>query len=123
MALRKGAPLFAGGPTLFGMPELQLHQPSITDDDIAANQGYVRATLHQRLEDVWATCAPHLDGSLDRPDPRMAELGLRTIKESRDLWKLGQVVQAAPDTSGLTPREVAIAKAKKDLLELEARQG
>lgn len=103
------------------MTELNLRRAGIDDDEIARNQPVVRAELHRRLEDLYAACEPHIDGTAGKPDPRMLELGLRVVKEQADLWKLGHLVQAAPAEAEVTPREVALAKAKQDLLELEAR--
>ena len=95
---------------------------AITEEDLAQAQPEIRAIVHDRLEDVWAFCAPHLTGDVDKPDPRMAELALRTLRELGSLYRLGQAQAAAVAESGATPREIALAKIAEDMLSLEAKR-
>jgi len=95
---------------------------SINEDDLAQAQPAIRALVHDRLEDVWAFCEPHLSGEADRPDPRMAELALRTLRELASLYRLGQAQPLAVAESAMTPRELAMIKIREDMTALEAKR-
>lgn len=105
------------------MGEIVLNRAQITDDDLAMGQPAIRAVVHERLEAIYAICEPHIRGDAPRIDPRMVEMGMKATKELKDLWQLNKMLQPTAAADDLTPREIAIAKAKADLLELEARQG
>lgn len=75
--------------------------PSLGDEELSAQAPMVRAELVKRLEQIWKTCSPHIDGSLPRPDPRYIEAGLRVLDRLTNLYRLNQPARGGeepPDT-------------------------
>ena len=63
------------------MNMIPVGMPEITEDHIQADQGRVRALVIHRYEQLWAAVAPHLDpDSVERPDPRMLQIGLHVLR-------------------------------------------
>jgi len=91
----------------------------IRDEEIHESAPLVRALLVERYEKLWATCEPHVDGSLGKPDPRFVEAGIRVCDRLAKLYRLDQPVPGADQPQGdLVPtRELVLAR----LRELEDR--
>lgn len=77
---------------------------SISDTDLAKDQGRMRALIALRLEALWAGCAPFIEARTDpesgivlKPDPRFLETGLRVL---RDLGRLYRVDAPASQDPG-----------------------
>ena len=104
------------------MTDLELADSSgIGEEQIAVSAPMVRALLVQRLEQVWATCEPHVTGVV-KPDPRFIEAGIRVLDRLERLYRLTAPITAPDqgvnaDTGQL--RELALSQ----LRELEARIG
>lgn len=101
----------------------------ISEDDIAANQGRVRALLIQRYEQLYGRVKVRVDederqteGS--RPmDPRFLELGVRILKEISGLYRLGRQVtlpedEPDPEVAAVDRRTLVEAQ----LTELESKR-
>lgn len=103
--------------------ELEPRPPGITDEDLSSQAAFVRGLLVQRLEQIWSTCAPHVNGSIAdeglRPDPRFVEAGLRVLDRLAKLYRLdAPVPQSQEQDSGrVEPAELVSSQ----LRELEAR--
>ena len=95
------------------------HSRGIRDEEIHESAPLVRALLVERYEKLWATCEPHVDGSLGKPDPRFIEAGIRVCDRLAKLYRLDQPVpgQDKPQGDLVQASELAL----KALLELEAR--
>lgn len=91
----------------------------IGEEEIAASSPMVRALLVQRLEQVWATCAPHVTGEV-KPDPRFIEAGIRVLDRLERLYRLSAPVPALNLPSGAGTDELR-ALAIDQLAEIEAR--
>lgn len=105
--------------------DLDLSGPrQIGDEELADAAPRVRALVLERLEQVWATCAPHVDGTLaragERVDPRFVEAGIRVLDRLAKLYRLDspQVTETRVD-SVVDP--VALVEAQ--LAEISARMG
>ena len=65
------------------------HVPrGIGDEQLSTNAPLVRALVVERLEMLWRTCQPYLDGSGGRPDPRFVESGIRVLDRLMRLYRL-----------------------------------
>jgi hypothetical protein len=103
------------------------HVPAIreiTEEQLAEDQPRVRALLLQRLERTWDWVQARLDDDAEgtRPlDPRVAEIGLRVIKEEAGLYRLGRPLPVVEEEDDqfvvLDPRELML----KQLVDVEAR--
>lgn len=102
-----------------------LTMPTVGEKEIQDSQDAVRALILHRLEQIWRTVEPHVDGSRTEegwsPDVRFVEAGIRCLDRLALLYRLKDpargdqgVVEASVDA-----REVAL----KSLLEVEARMG
>ncbi len=95
----------------------------ITDEDLSNQASFVRGLLVQRLEQIWSTVAPHVDGTLAeeglRPDPRFVEAGIRVLDRLAKLYRLDQPVKGEDDHARITVDPVALVAS--GLKELEAR--
>ena len=60
----------------------------IGDEQLSTNAPLVRALVVERLEMLWRTCQPYLDGSGGRPDPRFVESGIRVLDRLMRLYRL-----------------------------------
>lgn len=96
----------------------------ITDEDLARQAAFVRSLLVTRLEQIWATIAPHVDGTIydrdEKPDPRFIEAGIRVLDRLSKLYRLEQPVRADdPDEARIKVDPAALVSSA--LKELEAR--
>lgn len=99
--------------------------PEITDDHITRDQGRVRALVIHRYEQLWAAVAPHLDpDSVERPDPRMLQIGLHVLRGLEREYRLERsaVVEVVEDDMVDEARTRALVTAALDQLEA-ARKG
>lgn len=97
--------------------------PGIRDEEITESAPAVRALIVTRLEQIWSTIQPHVDGSRAedgwQPDVRFVEAGIRCLDRLAKLYRLDQPVAANPlagDVAADTRDLVA-----KNLEELEGR--
>lgn len=61
----------------------------IGDEQLSTNAPLVRALVVERLEMLWRTCQPFMDGSAGiRPDPRFVESGIRVLDRLMRLYRL-----------------------------------
>lgn len=96
----------------------------ITDEQVADSGPRVRALLVQRLEQVWSVIEGHVNEHLDgtRPvDPRMLEIGLRTVKEVKDLYRLAKP-QVASEEEDEDPQQAALDRRSLVLMQIEAAE-
>lgn len=102
-----------------GLPSL----PGITDEHIRRSGPAVRKLLLDRLEMIWRTVEPHVDGSRQedgwQPDVRFVEAGIRCLDRLAKLYRLDQPVPADPSAgdASVDQRELA----RRGLDELEGR--
>jgi len=102
------------------MNEITQGDYGIGEEEVAGSAPMVRALLVQRLEQVWAVCSPHVDGTFPKPDPRFIEAGIRVLDRLAKLYRLDSPLTAAATGDldpVLTQREAAVAQ----VVELEAR--
>lgn len=90
----------------------------IGEDELGESAPLVRALVVSRLEMIWRTCQPHVDGSAGRPDPRYVEAGIRVLDRLMRLYRLD-----APQTHDEGPTEASgtAALVESQLAELEQR--
>ena len=100
--------------------------PEITDENLAEAAPRVRALLVGRYEEVWDRVKVRIieDQAGTRPlDPRFLEIGLRALKETAAIYRLGRpapVAEEAEDpTITATDRAALVLQA---LEELEAKR-
>ncbi len=97
---------------------MEANLPGIRDEDLARDAPYMRYLVAKRLEQIWAACEPHLDGSAPRPDHRYVETAARVTVHLARLYRLdAPSVAAVPET---TPQDTALMVESR-LRELEAR--
>src|SRR4029450_6644579 len=91
----------------------------IRDEEIHESAPLVRALLVERYEKLWATCEPHVDGTLGKPDPRFIEAGIRVCDRLSKLYRLDQPMpgQDRAEVDLVAASDLAL----NALLELEAR--
>lgn len=99
--------------------------PGITDEHLRASAPYVRKLLLDRLEMIWSTVEPHVNGSRQEegwsPDVRFVEAGIRCLDRLAKLYRLDQPVPADPGAQDASTDQRELAR--RGLDELEARQG
>lgn len=105
------------------MSSVSVHGPGLGDDDLARQAAFVRALIVQRLEQIWSTVAPHVDGRLledgIRPDPRFVEAGIRVLDRLAKLYRLEAPVRGEDDPSTVKVNPATLVAGQ--LAELEAR--
>lgn len=107
--------------TVTGMSELDKADGyGIGEEEIAGSAPMVRALLVQRLEQVWATCEPHVTGVV-KPDPRFIEAGIRVLDRLERLYRLSAPT-TAPDAALGADTETLRALAEEQLAAIEAKQ-
>lgn len=100
-----------------------LSLPQIGDEEIHASQAAVRALVVHRLELIWRTVEPHVDGSRQEegwsPDVRFVEAGIRCLDRLAAVYRLRDPQRQDPggQEAGQDAREVA----ERALLEVEER--
>lgn len=98
--------------------------PGITDEHIRASGPAVRKLLLDRLEMIWSTVEPHVDGTRQEdgwsPDVRFVEAGIRCLDRLARLYRLDQPVAADPGHADASAdqRELVL----RGLDEIEARE-
>ena len=101
------------------MSELTPTWPGITDEDIGDKAPIVRSLVVERLEQIWAACAPHITPQEGvRPDPRYIEAGIRVLDRLSRLYRLDHPgVSAPPVVSGTD----LVAEVEQALSAIEAK--
>lgn len=96
--------------------------PGITDEDLHRQASFVRGLLVQRLEQIWTTVAPHVDGTVAeeglKPDPRFIEAGIRVLDRLAKLYRLDSPIRADEDTARIRVDPAVLVG--NQLAELEA---
>lgn len=103
--------------TMDGVPEL--HGKGIGDEQVAESAPLVRALVVQRLERMWSTVEPHVDGTAGKPDPRFLEAGIRITDRLIRLYRLDLPVPS--QDAGEGDRVPMIDLVQRGLAELEQR--
>lgn len=99
--------------------DLDLTGRGIGDTEIHDSAPLVRALLVQRLEKLWRTLEPYVDGELHKPDPRFLEAGIRVLDRLERIYRLTQPVPQSQELQGdLIPVAQLV---QQDLAALEAR--
>lgn len=97
--------------------------PGISEEEVGRQAAIVRGLVVQRLEQIWRTVAPHVDGTVledgFRPDPRFIEAGIRVLDRLSKLYRLDQPSRDTDsvDTITVDPAELVA----NQLRELETR--
>lgn len=74
---------------IFDLMQDMEHVPrGIGDEQLASNAPLVRALVVERLELIWRTCQPHIEGLMGKPDPRYVEAGIRVLDRLMRLYRL-----------------------------------
>ncbi|HSJ75313.1 MAG TPA: hypothetical protein VK899_03900 [Gemmatimonadales bacterium] len=97
---------------------LDIHGKGIGDEQISESAPLVRALVVQRLEQIWTTVEPHVNGSV-KPDPRYIEAGIRVLDRLSRLYRLDLPVPGSdqPDGDAVPVAELV----SRGLMELETR--
>ena len=90
----------------------------ISEEELAESAPLARALVLQRLEMIWRSCQPHIDGEAGRPDPRYVEAGIRVLDRLMRLYRL-DAPQAAPVAA--VAHVDAVALVESGLLALEEK--
>lgn len=91
----------------------------IGEQEIHDSSPLVRALVVQRLEMLWRSVEPHVDGVLSKPDPRFIEAGIRLMDRLTRLYRLDAPVPGGEDPVGdLVP---AAQLVQRQVDELEAQ--
>jgi len=103
-------------------PGVDVDVPGIREEDVADSAPMVRALVVQRLEMIWRSCEPHIDGLLGKPDPRFIEAGIRVVDRLTALYGLTrpQQVMSEPETASREEYR-AVITAKLDALEAKLK--
>jgi hypothetical protein len=90
----------------------------IGEEELADSAPWARALVLQRLEEVWQSCQPHMNGDMGKPDPRFIEAGIRVLDRIMRLYRL-DAPQAAPPEAIAQVDQVGMVEA--GLLALEQK--
>src|ERR1041384_1572781 len=106
-----------------GVMDLRLHEPrQIGEEDLAEAAPRVRALVLERLEQIWSTVAPHVDGTIaaedGRSDPRFVEAGIRVLDRLSKLYRLDAPMAQEKSTGVVIDSRVLV---EGKLAEIEAR--
>lgn len=105
--------------TFYTEPVVEPRFPEIYDEDLVRDAPRMRYLVAQRLQQIWDTCEPHLDGTAARPDHRYVETAMRATVYLSRLYRLDAPASPAP---GETAPADAARMVEAQLAELEARQ-
>ncbi len=95
------------------------HVPrGIGDEQLNTSAPMVRALVVERLELMWRTCQPFIDGSAGRVDPRFLEAGVRIVDRLMRIYRLDTPAQAAEPPMEVSDRALLVERA---LAEVEAK--
>lgn len=116
--------MFALGRKLSGMDSAPLpRMPGIRDEEISDSAPTVRALIVHRLEQIWSTIEPHVNGSRAEegwsPDVRFVEAGIRCLDRLAKVYRLDQPVAANPLAGDVASDTRALVAAQ--LAEIEER--
>lgn len=100
------------------MTEISTQPTGIGEEQLADAAPLVRSLVVQRLETIWRTCQPHIDGTAGKPDPRFVEAGIRVLDRLMRLYRLDH---PAPGGDSETERVDAAALVEAELQALESR--
>jgi len=100
------------------MTQVSPHPQGIGEEQLTDAAPLVRSLVVQRLETIWRTCQPHIDGTGGKPDPRFVEAGIRVLDRLMRLYRL-DTPQAAPPATSDSGDSAALVEAR--LQELESR--
>lgn len=90
----------------------------ISEEELADSAPLCRALVLQRLEMIWRSCEPHINGDAGKPDPRYVEAGIRVLDRLMRLYRLDAPQQAAVEP--VTALDAA-AEVERGLLALEQK--
>lgn len=77
------------------MTQMSTTPGGIGEEQLTEAAPLVRSLVVQRLETIWRTCQPHIDGTGGKPDPRFVEAGIRVLDRLMRLYRLDAPAQAA----------------------------
>jgi len=101
-----------------------VRRPLVGEEEISQDGPYMRALVAARLEQIWQTCRPHIDGTRQQEgwpaDVRFVEVGLRTLKELGRLYRLDAPAGQSPELVSGVKASVRAA-VEESLAILEAR--
>jgi hypothetical protein len=92
----------------------------ISEEELAESAPLARALVLQRLEMVWRSCEPHINGDAGKPDPRFVEAGIRVLDRLMRLYRLDS--PQAPAQAAVEHVD-AVALVESGLLALEEKLG
>lgn len=99
------------------MTDISTQPTGIGDEQLADAAPLVRSLVVQRLESIWRTCQPHIDGSAGKPDPRFVEAGIRVLDRLMRLYRLDHpATNSDPESGSIDAAELVEA-------ELQALEG
>src|SRR5574338_191039 len=102
------------------MTDISTQPTGIGEEQLADAAPLVRSLVVQRLETIWRTCQPHIDGSAGKPDPRFVEAGIRVLDRLMRLYRLDHPQPAGELEAGVVDSAALI---EAELQALEARIG
>lgn len=100
---------------IFDMSTLDTTPTGIGEEQLADAAPLVRSLVVQRLETIWRTCQPHIDGTGGRPDPRFVEAGIRVLDRLMRLYRLDAPQPAPPEPVSLSDRAAVVDSMLKEL--------
>lgn len=102
---------------------MELEPRRIDDENVGEHAALVRGLVVQRLEQIWTTCEPHVNGHVEaqglRPDPRFIEAGIRVLDRLSKLYRLDSPQRTDPESN--TGINDPAGLVESQLRELEAR--
>src|SRR5262245_38016967 len=66
----------------------ELMPTGIGEEQLHDSAPLVRGLVVARLEALWRSCEPYLDGELGKPDPRFVEAGIRVLDRLARIYRL-----------------------------------
>lgn len=102
----------------------EIHDRGIGEEQLSASAPLVRALVVQRLEMIWRSCEPHIDGTAGKSDPRYIEAGIRVVDRLSRLYRLDDPQSAEAEQDNGSRQDVReLAAAAVAALEEKLRQG
>lgn len=91
--------------SLVTMEQLPHVNRGIGDEQVSESAPLVRALVVERLEKIWRTCEPWIDGTGGKPDPRFVEAGIRVCDRLTRLYRLDDPIPGSEQPDGdLVPK-------------------
>jgi len=100
---------------------MELNLPEMSLKDTLAAQPLARAMIFRQLNQIWASCEPHLDPDNPKPDVRQKQIALQVTKQMAELFLLDKLREDEESAAPVDVRERDTATIEATLLELEAR--